>query len=82
MNHRSDYTTQHDRHCAYVMSDLPAPCTCLAGKLAANPYIGQGELEFAWVSGYRGEAAPMLAVAEWQKAFAAGRAQDEFDRAE
>lgn len=73
--------TTHERHCAYVANDLPAPCTCIAGRLAANPYIGQGELEAAWVAGYRGEQATAPASAGWIHAFEAGRAKEEADRA-
>lgn len=73
--------TQHERHCAYVTSDLPAPCTCIAGRLAANPYIGQGAREHAWVSGYRNELPPDSSDPRWLAAFNAGRAQEEADRA-
>ena len=74
--------TQHERHCAYVSSDLPVPCTCMAGRLAANPYIGKGDLESAWVSGYRGEAAQAPAMAAWTEAFDAGQTKELADRAE
>lgn len=29
--------TQHERTCAYVTSDGPAPCTCKAGEAARRP---------------------------------------------
>lgn len=75
------YETQHERHCAYVTSDLPAPCTCIAGRLASNPFIGKGELESAWVSGYRNEPLPGSPTQGWLAAFNAGRDQEEADRA-
>lgn len=74
--------TKHEPNCAYVASDLPVPCTCIAGRLAANPYIGKGDLESAWVSGYHGEVPPAPASAAWTQAFEAGRAKEEADRAE
>lgn len=76
------YETQHERHCAYVTNDLPAPCTCIAGRLAANPFIGQGELEFAWVSGYRNEPLAASPSPCWLEAFKAGQEQETVDKAE
>jgi hypothetical protein len=73
---------RHEPNCAYVAGDLPVPCTCMAGRLAANPYIGKGDLESAWVSGYCGEVAQAPAPAAWTEAFEAGREKELADRAE
>jgi hypothetical protein len=73
---------QHEPNCAHASSGLRIPCTCITGRLAANPYIGNGDLEAAWVTGYYGEVAPAQAAADWKQAFDAGRAKEEADRAE